>query len=253
MKQKPNIAKSWDRVSDSWQKRIEPLFLRKDLLWGPYGPWESDAKLISPVKNKKVLVAGCGSGPDVWWLATNGARVTGIDVSPKQLKSAEERMRKSNLKAVFIQKDLDKLQRTQFVNKSFDLVVSNYAFQYVRDLLRLFKVLSSFLRPKGEFVFSLDHPVSCAIEGKTKLRVDYLNERIQYWSFRDWNASTRTIPAYSYHRTASAIYNALVDAGFSVGRIIEPKPTMKGGIGNSREYKKAQRIPETIIFQCIKK
>lgn len=249
---KPNIAKSWDRVSESWQKRIEPLFVRKDLLWGPYGPWERDARLISPVRGKTVLVAGCGSGPDVWWLAKNGARVTGIDISKRQLQSAEARMKRFGLDADFIRMDLDKLQRTQFKKNYFDLIISNYAFQYVRDLPRLFKVLSFFTKPGGKFVFSLDHPVSCAIEGKTRLKVDYLNERIQYWSFRDWNATTRTISAYSYHRKISSFHDALVNAGFSVVKILEPEPTMKGGIGNSREYKKAQKIPETIIFQAVK-
>ena len=109
MKPKLDIAKSWDKVSDSWQKRIRPLFFRSDLLWGPYGPWEKDVKLISPVKGKCALVAGCGSAPDVWWLAKHGAKVVGIDISIKQLEQGRKRMRRSNLEAEFIQQDLDRL------------------------------------------------------------------------------------------------------------------------------------------------
>ena len=260
MKAKLDIAKSWNQVSDTWQKRIQPLFSRGDLLWGTYGPWERDVKLISPVRGKRVLVAGCGSAPDVWWLMKHGAKsAVGIDISSRQLQFARERMKSANLKAEFIQKDLDKLSKNQFKAGTFELVISNYALQYVRDLPRLFEVLAYFLRPGGKFVFSFDHPVSTAVGEKVLKRgkqthVDYLNERIQHWSFSDWNASgDRKVSAYSYHRTVSSIYNALVRAGFTIEKILEPKPIMKGGVGNTRKYEAAKRIPETIILVSKKK
>lgn len=82
--------------------------------------------------------------------------------------------------------------------------------------------------------------------------IDYLNERIEYWSFDVGNATKRMIPAHSYHRTVGSMHNALTQSKFFVEKILEPKPTMKKGVGNSRAYKIAKGIPETIIFVCKK-
>ena len=250
---KINLGKSWDKASKLWFKRWESTF-KRGFIWGPFGPLEKDVKLLSLLRNKKVLVLGCGSGPDVLWLAEKGAKVTGIDISKEQLVFARERIKKAGLTADFIQKDFDKLSATDFSKGSFDLVVSNYALQYVKNLPKFFKIISYFLKVRGKFIFSFDHPVLYATyksrrkiggEWKSFKDFDYLNERTIYWYFR---FGKNNIPAYSYHRTMGTIFNSLVNSNFRIEKIIEPKPYIRSTDNYKKVFNLAKRISFTIIF-----
>lgn len=250
---KIDLGKSWDKVAKQWFKEWEPTF-RRGLIWGPYGPFEKDVKLISPLKGKKVLVLGCGSGPDVWWLMKNGAsKVVGVDLSEAQLILAKERMKKANLAAEFVQKDFGKINAGDFPKESFDIIVSNYAFQYAKDLSQLFKVIFHFLKPHGKLVFSCDHPVLTATyksrqkdERKKDFKsFDYLNSRIIYWNFR---VGKKDIAAYNYHRPVSYIFNGLVEAGFQVEKILEPRPDTRSTDYYNESFSLAKRLPFTVIF-----
>ena len=87
-----NIANSWNQVAADFYRVSEPVFGGKRLSWGPYGPFEDEIKsLPMDLQGKRVLVAGCGSGPDVAYLAKQGARVIGLDFSEAQLPHARQR------------------------------------------------------------------------------------------------------------------------------------------------------------------
>ena len=121
---KIDLGKIWDKVAKQWFEKWEPTF-KRGLVWGPYGPFEKDVKLIPPLKGKKILVLGCGSGPDVWWLAENGAtKVVGVDLSKEQLALAKERMKKAItlcklIKQFLIAKENSKLRtdKDHYANK----------------------------------------------------------------------------------------------------------------------------------------
>jgi len=251
-----DIAKSWDALASDWFQKNEFLF--GDLLWGPLGPYEKTARLLPNIKGKKVLVAGCGSGPDVWWLAKRGAKVVGIDISAKQLQFARARMRRASLKAGFRRGDLDRISRSTFPRALFDLVISNYAFQYVENFPRLFGMLAYWLKRNGLLVYSLDHPILYATrrsylrKGNVSIleHFDYFNERKRLWNFV---VNGRKIRAYSFHRMLSSIHNSLVDAGFMVEKILEPKPTVKPMEGYQGDVELAKHIPYTVIFVANKR
>ena len=166
-------------------------------------------------------------------------------------------MKKTNLAAEFIQKDFDKISVVDFSKGSFDMVTSNYALQYAKGLTRLFKAVSYFLKPKGKFIFSYDHPVLTATykprqkekRDKSFKNFDYLNDRTIYWHFR---VGKKNIAAYSYHRPISTIFNALVDSGFRVEKILEPRPDIHSTAYYDESYNLAKRLPFTIIFVASK-
>lgn len=254
---KIDLGKSWDKVAKQWFKEWEPTF-KRGLVWGPYGPFEKDIKLIPSLKGKRVLVLGCGSGPDVWWLMENGAsEVVGVDLSKEQLALAKERMEKANLAAEFIQKDFDKITPNDFSKESFDIIISNYALQYAKDLPRLFKSVFHFLKPQGKFIFSCDHPILTATyksrqkdeREKDFKDFDYLNNRTIYWNFRVGN---KDVAAYNYHRSVSHIFNGLVDAEFHVDKILEPRPDTRSTDYYNESFNLAKRLPYTIIFVASK-
>ena len=57
--------------------------------------------LLGDLRGKEVLDYGCGAGKNTLLLASLGARVVAVDLSPDLLKIAKERLRISNLKAEF--------------------------------------------------------------------------------------------------------------------------------------------------------
>lgn len=57
--------------------------------------------LLGDVKGKVVLDFGCGGGENSLLLASHGAQVFGIDISPELIEIAKERLAVNNLKAEF--------------------------------------------------------------------------------------------------------------------------------------------------------
>lgn len=234
------------------------LFERDDYVWGPLGPLESTLKLLSKLRGKHVLVAGCGSGFDLLYFTRRKAIVTGVDLSDEQLALAKERLLHANQTAKLIQGDLNKVSALKLPKESLDLIVSSYALQYVKDLTKAFKGFFRCLKPGGTFAFSFDHPLLNAHypakQGKERNRdaskyIDYLGERSLSWLF---NVPGKTIRAQSYYRTLSSILNSVISAGFIIELCLEPKPEKVG----VKQYRKvgdfAKRVPYTLIIRARK-
>jgi len=98
-----------------------------------------------------VLDIGCGTGTQCNDLAGDVKHVTGIDISRKLLKIAEQRKTERKLKNVtFV--------RTPFFNEhlpaeSFDLVMAFYVLHFFEDINAVFLHIHDLLKPGGLFVF----------------------------------------------------------------------------------------------------
>jgi SAM-dependent methyltransferase len=111
--------------------------------------------LLPPVAGTEVLDAGCGSGLLSAWLVENGARVTGLDLSPSMVAIARGRGLPS---ARFEVGDLG--APLAFDDGAFDLVVAGLVLHYLRDWVAPLRELRRVLRPGGAVVFSTHHPAS---------------------------------------------------------------------------------------------
>lgn len=79
--------------------------------------------LVNQVHNLTVGTAldlGCGEGGDALWLARQGWKVTGVDVSPTALARAQSQAEESNLDITWVAADL----ATWVPEGSFDLVLA---------------------------------------------------------------------------------------------------------------------------------
>lgn len=94
MSEKTDVEKSYDLISDDWQKFRSSTGINKCIV---------DFVDFIP-RNGKVLDIGCGTGyPIAQYLVEHGFCVTGLDISQKMIDKAN----KSNLKnATFIKKDI---------------------------------------------------------------------------------------------------------------------------------------------------
>ncbi len=238
--------KWWEIASEYYQKECK---IPVDIHYGPGSPNESVLKLLGNLKGKKVLEIGCGGAQCGIAMAKQGAKVTGVDISEKQLKFAKKLAEKNKVRIKFIQRDIVNLKPIK--SNSQDIVFSAYALIYVDDLNKCFKEVYRVLKKKGIFVFSLDHPFDSMIDKKT------MKVKRSYFKTGRYSEKYTHGVWVGYNRTVGDLFNWLIKAGFQVERIIEPDSRKK----NKGDYwyglwdykKKAlSTMPPTMIFKARK-
>lgn len=114
--------------------------------------------LLGDVNGKSILHLQCHFGQDTISLERLGAKVIGVDLSDKAIESARKIAQETHSKAQFICCDIYDLPN--HLDEKFDLVFTSYGtIGWLPDLEKWAKIVSSFLKPKGQFVFVEFHPV----------------------------------------------------------------------------------------------
>ena len=190
-------------------------------------PGERELKLLGTVRGKTTLELGCGGGQNTIALAKQGAIASGIDLSEEQIRYAKELAKRERVQARFYIGSIEDLGR--FRDKTVDLVISCFAMAYIKDLTDVFKEVARIVKQGGIFIFSDAHPLASAGQlvrrkhSKLTLRIaDYFRQTAQSWYWPPFEDGT-TARFNSYHRTVQDYFDLLIDTGFSVERIIEPK------------------------------
>lgn len=107
--------------------------------------------------SREVLDAGCGTGEYSCWFASEGSRVTGIDLSDGSLREARDFAARSGLRARFEKRSvLD----TGYSASSFDFVYCTGVLHHTRDPFGGLRELCRVLRPGGKVLVSLYNSVS---------------------------------------------------------------------------------------------
>ncbi|MFF4988056.1 class I SAM-dependent methyltransferase [Streptosporangium saharense] len=170
--------------------------------------------LAGDVTGRRILDAGCGSGPLSAALRDRGAIVTGVDVSAGMLALARRRLGDGvALHAV------DLRDRLPFADGAFDDVVASLVLHYLEDWGPTLAELRRVLRPGGRLIASVDHPfVAYTIQDP---RPDYF--ATTDYAF-DWTFGGRTVPMRFWRKPLHAMTDAFTTAGFRLGVIGEPQP-----------------------------
>lgn len=104
-------------------------------------------------KPRAVLDIGCGTGNHDLPLARRGHEVTGLDLSPAQLRIARRKARDAHLSIRFVRGDM----RSFDLGRTYDAAICMFgAFGYLlepTDVVRCLRSLRRHLRPGGLFVF----------------------------------------------------------------------------------------------------
>ena len=147
------IKKWWEDNANQFQEeRKIPI----EINYGAGGLKEDDLKLIKEIRGKKVLEIGCGGAQCGIAFAKQGAIVTGIDISEKQIEFARQLAKDNNVEIELYQGDIINLEKIN--SESQDIIFSSWALLYISDLQRCFKEAYRVLKKGGLFVLSLDHP-----------------------------------------------------------------------------------------------
>lgn len=112
-----------------------------------YAPWLSRALEYESAAGLDVLDVGCGQGIDVVEYARAGARVTGVDLTPRHVELAASHVASLGLSATVLHGDAEQLP---FPDQSFDRVSSNGALHHTPDIGAALREIKRVLRPGGE-------------------------------------------------------------------------------------------------------
>ena len=102
------------------------------------------------MKNLKILDVGCGGGIICEPLARLGAKVTGIDFAPNNIKAAKIHSKKNKLKINYIHKDIEKSK----LDEKFDLILMFEVLEHLDDWKKTIKKIKKNLNKNGTIIIS---------------------------------------------------------------------------------------------------
>ncbi|MFC5661533.1 class I SAM-dependent methyltransferase [Kitasatospora misakiensis] len=170
--------------------------------------------LAGDVAGRRILDAGCGSGPLSAALRDAGAAVVGIDASAAMLALARQRLGDDVPLSV-----ADLNDPLPFEDGAFDDVVASLVLHYLEDWGPALAEIRRVLRPGGRLIASVNHPfVDYAIQDP---RPDYF-ATTSYDA--TWTFDGTPYPLRFWRRPLQAMTAAFTAAGLRLSVISEPQP-----------------------------
>lgn len=109
---------------------------------------------MGDLKGKSILDVGCGYGSNVVLLAKLGARVTGIDISPKSVELTQKRAEMSGV-ADSVELLCSPLETAEIPERNFDIIWGDGILHHlIDDLDPLLAKLVKLAKPRGLLVFN---------------------------------------------------------------------------------------------------
>jgi SAM-dependent methyltransferase len=222
--------------------------------------------LMGKVKGKIIIELGCGNGylaPK--FLAQKPEQVIMMDISKYNLQHAANKTKDKHV--TFLEQDATVPWQVQ--SSTVDVVYSNMMLNEVEDSQTVIQETYRVLKKDGIFVFSVTHPAwdlyeyakeSVGIKSKKIVGLGNYFRR-GFTHFMMGNKS-KTSPQVNvkynqefsvehYQRPLSDYFNQLVDAGFSVDRLLEPELTEEL-LHHTPRFADYKDHPVGLIFFCRK-
>ena len=118
--------------------------------WGVWAIPETELKVLGDVAGLDVVELGCGTAYFSAWLAKQGARPVGVDVTPAQLRTARRLQEQTGIEFPLVEADAGE---TGLRDAGFDLVLSEYGASIWVDPYRWVPEAARLLRDGGRLVF----------------------------------------------------------------------------------------------------
>lgn len=230
----------WEQHADWWQDEFtdgadaeyeeQILPLAADLLAGA----------------RHVLDIGTGEGQIARLLTGNGAQVVGIDPTHNQVVEAIAR----GGGPAYLRAGAADLP---FGDGVFDAAIACLVFEHIGEMDRAIDEVARVLEPGGRFVFMLNHPL-LQTPGSGWIDDHVLDPPEQYWRIGPYLTESTQVEEVQkdvfipfVHRPMSRYLNAMIDAGLSLVRMIEPSPP-PGFLARAAAYEDAATIPRLLVL-----
>ena len=174
-------------------------------------------ELAGDVAGRRILDAGCGSGPILAALRDRGAIVAGFDSSARMLELARERLgTDADLRVADLGSPLP------YPDGAFDDVVAALVLHYLEDWTAPLAELRRVLKPGGRLIAAVEHPFVITLmdlQQSGKSRYFETRSRTEEWTY-----GGRTAQMSFWDRPLHAMTDAFTEAGFRIAVISEPPP-----------------------------
>lgn len=229
------VGRYWNDNAEAWTKLSRAGYdIYRDQLNTP-----AFFKMLPNVTGLTGLDIGCGEGHNTRLLARRGAKMTAVDISEVFIRHAAEH---EAAEPLGIDYRLTSAVELPFDDASFEFATGFMSFMDVAETDRLLSQAFRVLRPGGFLQFSISHPCfdtphrrnlrdesgrTYAIEVGEYFRA--LNGELDEWMFGAAPMHVRAglasfkIPRFT--RTLSSWINLLVDTGFVIEWLHEPRPS----------------------------
>jgi 2-polyprenyl-3-methyl-5-hydroxy-6-metoxy-1,4-benzoquinol methylase len=168
-------------------------------------------ELLGDIEGREVLDAACGEGFLARRLAARGARVIGLDLSPRLIAMA----RAKGPAGAIDYRVADLSRPLPELAGRFGLIGSHLALNDVRDHRGFAATLAALARPGARVALAFNNPYSSVIRGHI---ADYYdNEAIGVYA----GLSARGVKAHYYHRTLAEYLDAFLGVGFRLAKLVD--------------------------------
>ncbi len=243
-----HTKREYDKFAEEYHKH---LLDKKENRWHTYVEKPVMKNILKDIINNKIVLdLGCGSG-----IFTNELvkfkpnKIVGSDLSNGLINIAKKEYPK-------IKFCVCNAEKTIFKKNEFDVVTSSLMAHYFNDLIPLFKEVNRILKPKGNFIFSMHHPVMevsgrLIVNGKTDKKNSLLKNYFKEGLYK-WKLGKDMQNMIAYHHTFETIFNSLNKTGFIVENLFETKAVKKLYEINKEEYNRVMKRPSFLIIKASK-
>lgn len=226
------VHEAWETKAVFWDEKMGEGNAFQRVLVGP-----ASERLLQVRPGETVLDIACGNGVFSRRLAELGASVVAIDFSEKFVEIARARTAKAGYGEAVEYLVTDATDKTQLLSLGegrFDAAVCNMALMDMADIRPLMRALRRLLKPKGRFVFSVQHPafnsnaVTLVLEEEDRegaLVETYsvkLSDYLHVPAGMGGGMPGEPVPHPYFHRPLSELFGACFRAGFAVDGMEEP-------------------------------
>ena len=211
--------------------------------------------IMGPIQGKEILEVYCGAGFLSRRFASMGATVTGVDSSVTLIDIANEINSREAVKINYINSESNDLSAIE--DSAYDEIICNMGMMMTRDLGGTIAELARLIKMGGRFIFSILHPCfhtpdSCWAgdeDGRFCYRTidNYFTDT---WWTSELASNIRSGRNKVKHRPLFRYINALGARGFTVRRVIEPRPSPEI-LAIKPQLEVFNRIPAAIIIEAI--
>lgn len=213
----------------SWNNRTEShlkseFYDLDGFLKGKTSLNDIEINLLGEIKGKKILHLQCHFGQDSISLSRLGAHVTGVDFSDKAIESAKQIAKKTQSDTTFICCDIYDLP--DHLDETFDVVFTSYGvIGWLPDMEKWAKIVSTFLKPNGQFIFVEFHPVVWMFNDNfDEINYSYFNSgaivETETGTYADKNANI-TQDYVMWNHGLGEVLNSLIKNGLEINSMDE--------------------------------
>jgi ubiquinone/menaquinone biosynthesis C-methylase UbiE len=229
------VGRFWNGNAEAWTRLARAGYdIYRDHLNTP-----AFFEMLPDVAGLRGLDIGCGEGHNTRMLARRGARVTGIDIAEVFIAHARRAEADEPLGITYRVASAVELP---FADRTFDFATGFMSFMDIPETDRVIAEAFRVLRPGGFLQFSICHPCTDTphrrnlrdASGRTyAIEVgDYFRNiegDVDEWLFSAAPPeATRGVPKFRisrFTRTLAQWLNLLIDAGFRLEKLAEPRPS----------------------------